>query len=119
MDIKTMQYGAWANSERHGFHEDDKGIPLSYLVATKLMLAVSELSESLEEIRDQKPLLYFGPNGKPEGIAAELADVVIRVGDLSEIIARLFPAQGLDLQEAIRIKMEYNAGRPYKHGKTL
>lgn len=120
MNINEMQQLAWENSEVHGFHDGEDKIPFAYVLATKLMLSVSELSESLEEERDRKPLLYFGPIGKPEGIMAELADVVIRVGDLVGILKKEFPGQmAVDLEEAIKLKMAYNATRPYKHGKTL
>jgi hypothetical protein len=47
---------------------------------------------------------------KPEGLVVELADAVIRCMDLCG-------ALGLDLEEAIRAKHEYNLSRPYRHGK--
>lgn len=47
----------------------------------KVGLIVSELSEALEEWRDRKPALYY-VEGKPEGLAVELADVAIRLADL-------------------------------------
>lgn len=119
MNINEMQQAAWENSENHGFHKGEENIPIQYVVATKLMLAVSELSESLEEVRAKKPLLYYGEKGKPEGIMAELADVVIRCGDLTGILKTLHPDQVIDLEQAIIEKMAYNAGRPYMHGKTL
>lgn len=121
MNINEMQQLAWENSEAHGFHNGEEKIPFSYVIATKLMLAVSELAESLEEERARKPLLYYSEKGKPEGIMAELADVVIRTGDLVGILKKLLPGQALeaDLENAIKIKMAYNATRPYKHGKTL
>lgn len=46
---------------------------------------------------------------KPEGIPSELADIVIRVADLCGFY-------GIDLEAAIKEKMQYNASRPYKHG---
>ena len=49
---------------------------------------------------------------KPEGVAVELADAVIRIADLCGHL-------GIDLEEVIEIKMAYNEGRPYKHGKKF
>jgi NTP pyrophosphatase (non-canonical NTP hydrolase) len=72
---------------------------------------VSELAEALEEYRENKPLRYRVASNleKPEGIAAELADVIIRVGDLAGIL-------GFDLEDAVREKMEYNSKRSFMHG---
>ena len=47
----------------------------------------------------------------PEGVAVELADLVIRVADLCGFY-------GIDLEAVIRMKMEYNSTRPKMHGKT-
>lgn len=49
---------------------------------------------------------------KPEGVAVELADAVIRIADLCGHL-------GIDLDAVIAEKMAYNAGRPYKHGKRF
>lgn len=49
---------------------------------------------------------------KPEGVAVELADAVIRIADLCGHL-------GIDLEEVIEIKMAYNEGHPYKHGKKF
>jgi hypothetical protein len=46
---------------------------------------------------------------KPEGIPIELADCIIRILDYCG-------RSGIDIEEAIRIKHEYNKTRPYRHG---
>ena len=106
MTIAEMQKRAWENSEKHGFHstEADRNLP------TKLMLIVSELAEAMEELRQPSALFHLQWEGvKPVGFASEIADAVIRIGDLAEMC-------GLDLDMAVRAKMIYNATRPVRHG---
>lgn len=76
----------------------------------KIALVHSELSEMLEGLRHGNP-----PSDHiPEFNAAEeeMADVVIRLMDLST-------QRGWRLPEAILAKIEFNAGRAYKHGGKL
>lgn len=96
MEIKTLVAKAHENAVKHGFWEPT--LPFG----TAIALIHSELSEALEEER----------NGNPEGVAVELADAVIRIADLCGHL-------GIDLEEVIEIKMAYNEGRPYKHGKKF
>lgn len=49
---------------------------------------------------------------KPEGVAVELADAVIRIADLCGHL-------GIDLEAVIALKMDYNETRPFKHGKRF
>lgn len=48
-------------------------------------------------------------HSKPEGIAAELADVIIRVLDYCAYA-------GIDIENVLEVKHEYNKSRPYRHG---
>lgn len=115
---------------------------LQLAITEKLDLIHSEISEALEEIRSgHDPLeIYYStkkkidadsetvsrhayqaydtdgvgkiPLRKPEGFIIELADAVIRIGDLVFLL-------GGDLESAIQEKHEYNRTRPYKHGKKF
>ena len=89
----------------------------------KLMLSVSELAEALEEHRSGKPLVYW-KNDKPEGILVEIADSVIR--NLHMMHGLLLEAakenlndgvEELNISDIINLKVGFNAGRPFQHGR--
>lgn len=102
-------------NEDHGFTSK---VPDSNpsIFSEKMLLVISEISEALEEFRSGRGLreIYFDSDtdGKPEGIPIEIADAVIRLFDFCA-------ANGIDLEHAIRIKVDYNTTRPYKHGKKF
>ena len=110
MQIKEMQQEAWSNSEDHGFHEGPEGKHLQ----TKLLLLIQEATEAFDEIRDGKDLFVNTHqfDGKPEGFPSEIADIVIRCGDLAGIV-------GFDLEDAVKEKMTYNKSRPFMHGRKM
>lgn len=109
MTIAEMQAKAFANATEKGWHDR----PRSALES--LALIHSEVSEAVEACRDpHHPLteIWLGYGGKPEGLGAELADVVIRIGDLCG-------EMGIDLEAAVAQKMAFNATRPKRHGGKL
>lgn len=69
------------------------------LILSKLMLVTSGVAEACEAVRQ----------GDQENFAEELADVVIRVCNLSA-------ALGIDLDKAVQDKHERNKARPMLHG---
>jgi len=105
MTIADLVYEANKTAKEKGW--DDP--PPTF--AEALALLHSEVSEALEEYRNG-----YAPSeartrhdGKPEGIPSEMADILIRVGHYCAIF-------GIDLDEALRVKLEWNKSRPHRHG---
>lgn len=135
MNISELVTRAHDNAVKHGFWNPAPEF------GTAIALIHSELSEALEEKRADRADVWFhclegDPSlpcdpadetdcfqfsheyqcqhrgKKPEGVAVELADAVIRIADLCGHL-------GIDLEAAIALKMDYNETRPFKHGKKF
>ena len=75
--IDIIQKEIHENAVAHGWWESDRSF------GEICALIHSELSEALEEYRNNQPNVYWITH-KPEGIAVELADAVIRILDYME-----------------------------------
>jgi NTP pyrophosphatase (non-canonical NTP hydrolase) len=106
MTLNQLGQEAYDNAKAHGFYDDPPSVP------ERLCLIHSEVSEALEDFRDGKMDLSFEENGKPVGFPSELADSLIRIVDLAYYL-------GIDLDEAVKVKMAYNQTRPYRHGRKV
>lgn len=130
MNINELAKEVHENAVAHGWWEKPPTLPEA------LCLIHAELSEALEEYREGNQLIYGtcalaaedckfsgvcdrvgrpgegeGIDGpcKPEGIAVELADVILRTLDL-------MAALGVDVDAVVMAKHKYNLGREYRHG---
>lgn len=118
--ISEWQKAAYARSKANGFKENEDQISQCEKVAVLLINMHGEISEAWEAYRAGKLNAPCDKAAKMEALGLrpltcleeELADIGIRLLDSAE-------ALGVNLEEVIGIKHEYNGSRPYKHGGKL
>ena len=105
ISIAEMAFQSYEMAKEKGWWDEDRDVPHC------LALIHSEVSEALEAYRERgaKEIFHRLSDNKPEGFVYELADILIRVGDLAEHL-------GLNLDVAVQKKMEFNKKRAYRHG---
>ena len=106
LTVKELQKSSWQHAENKGFHSQVHSEFEGFYVRTAKISA--EVGELINAYSDHG-LDGIGEHGLP-AVAEEAADVVIRLADFCECI-------GVDLEDMILKKMEYNKNRPYLHGK--
>lgn len=78
-------------------------------IVEQIALIHSEASEALESFRNNEPLYWKDDKGKPQGVASEYADIIIRVLHYCGVL-------GIDISAAVEEKIVYNRTRGYRHG---
>lgn len=125
-DVKSLNM--WANEIHEwgvskGWAMEDlptDPIEVKNLIIEKLLMMHTEITEATEALRDvdfeapdylkrlQESFTFPGVD-KPEGLASELIDGIIRHLHLCAIL-------GIDVEVEMERKMDYNNSRPYRHG---
>lgn len=116
--LNNLAHQIHENNKAKGFFDEPKNI------GEMLCLTHSEISEALEADRKdhfarvdlfEREAVGLGRSAAFElhiknSFEDEIADTIIRLLDLAAF-------KGIDIESHIKLKMEYNANRPFKHGK--
>lgn len=99
MNIIELEKSIREVNDLNGWRIPKDAWEIDSFIPEKLMLVVTEVVEAMEAYRDNDE----------RNFAEELADIVIRVFDLTSGL-------GIDIEKEIIAKNEINRSRAYKHG---
>lgn len=103
MDLNELVKACHQQAVEMGWADHDINI------IEQVALLHSECSEALEAWRNNEPISWTDGNGKPQGVASEYADIIIRLG-------HYIGKEGIDIEYEINRKLEYNVTRGHRHG---
>jgi NTP pyrophosphatase (non-canonical NTP hydrolase) len=133
--ISSWQKEVYRNNVAKGWWEDGKRNPYELLA-----LIHSEVSEAVESLRNDEPMLHYGkvnPKTTASPTVQNSKGESFLVGPMGSIdgkphlkpegfaseaadavirIMDMCQGLGVDLEHAINLKHEYNKTRPYRHG---
>ena len=105
MDIQELQQTAWTTAQEKGFHDDLAWTEPRLAAMVRLALIHTEVSEVTQEVKRHG----VDSAASLERIGHELADILIRVADLAEVL-------GVSLDARTQEVLALNARRPYQYG---
>jgi len=103
MRLNELSKKAYLQAHTNGFYDHAMLDPDVSTILLKLLLLNGEVAEAVEVLRKDQGA---------ERLHEELADIMIRLLDLMGY------AQ-MDVDSVVAAKMEYNATRPYRHGRAF
>lgn len=110
IDTYARAIHAAAESKGFGDEREINGVVRTSSPVERMALIACEVSEMVEAYReDGDPASYYYVGFKPEGVAAELADVVIRCFDYAA-------EHKIPLGQVIEDKVAFNMTREHRHG---
>lgn len=104
--LDELSHEVYENNLQHGFFDSRRTF------GDDVALLHSEVSEAFETYRSIGLAERTRDNGKPDDVASELADVLIRLLDT----ARRYD---VNLEAEYERKMSFNRGREHLHGKRM
>jgi len=137
MDLKLYSQKAYKNAQEKGFNRDiellrtmmndfeskDYKLLKNNMISTRLMLAVSELGEAMEALRENNhstsvdlDFCAVMPEHFEEIIKDTFED---EITDAFIVLFGLCKICNIDIQRYIDQKMKYNEGREILHGKEF
>jgi NTP pyrophosphatase (non-canonical NTP hydrolase) len=106
MDIKEMQTKAWEHAENMGFHALHNHLPPEEYKNIFGWRSIALIAHEVGELADGFRL------DDMDNVGEELADILLRCGDLAGIL-------GIDLEKSVISKIEKNKTRGKLHGKKI
>lgn len=108
-NIPEWQKAVYQLSVEKGFHASPNPIESIWKHLGNIHGEVSEAWEVARMPDFDPKKVWKTESGKLEGFPSELADIVIRVLNTAELF-------GIDMQEIMWQKHQYNTTRPFRHG---